>query len=206
MAYVSRNSGKRSVNIEGDCRPEAGGRGNASAVPARAGGYNFVRLGKEIAPWIGGADDRSLVRAAVDGQSPDDIARELNARAAEVTVRLVQLRTGPLGRVRPAAGGGKTRVFEDVAVKPPARHVPERQPPILSLAAVALGDVLQRLGDRLYVAGTEAPLPEVVMLARRKGVRIRYPLIDPVASAWNGGPSRRETPRTGPVAPWERPR
>lgn len=165
----------------------------------------FIGLGKFIAPRIDRADDRALVCRVMAGQTPEDIAQALNVGAADLTVRLVQLRTGPLGRVRPAAGERGSRPFEDVALKRSAVRVAERQPPILSLAAVVLGDDLQRLGDRVYLAGQETPLPKIVTLAREKGMRIRYPRLDPMRGALNGGPSRADRRNRRPAGPWEVP-
>lgn len=171
----------------------------------RSDRIEFIILGKVVAPRIDRTDDQALVRLVMAGQTPEDIAQALNVSAADVTVRLVQLRTGPLGRVRPAAGGRACRPFEDVPLKRSAIRVPERQPPILSLAAVVLGDDLQRLGDRVYLAGQETPLSQIVTLARAKGMRIRYPRLDPMRGAWSGGPSRTDRRNRRSARPWEIP-
>jgi hypothetical protein len=162
-------------------------------------------LGKLLAPRIDRIDDQALVCLVMAGQISEDIAQALNVGAADVTVRLVQLRTGPLGRVRPAAGALGSRPFEDVPPKRSVLRVAERQLPILSLAAVVLGDDLQRLGDRVYLAGQEMPLPRIVTLAREKGMRIRYPRLDPMRGAWSGGPSREGGRNRRPAKPWELP-
>lgn len=166
-------------------------------------GLEFIRLGKEVAPQAGLPGDRDLVERALNMGCPDEVARQTGVRESEMMVRLVQLRVGPLGRIRPAADLPSAHPFEDVPVGPPKIPVPVRQPPVLSLAARALGGSLQRLGDRLYVAGRETSLPEIVRSAREKGVRIRYPRLDPLDGAWAGGPSRRDRRLRSQANPWD---
>lgn len=150
-------------------------------------GRNFVRLGKFVAPSFDLARDRTLIRLADGGHAPDEIARRVCGSVPDVTIRLVELCLGPLGRIRPAA--------DQPRISGP-RMAPDRQKPILSLAARALGDTLQRLGDRLYLDGRETQLQQVVREARNRGVRIRYPRIDPMDEAWRAGPSREDAGRT----------
>lgn len=169
----------------------------ANAAPAS----QFVILGKYVAPRIGWADtvssDSALVGLAREGHDPDHIAGVVGARVAEVTVRLVELRTGPLGCIRPAADAPVSCLFYDVKLRRAHRHVPVKQKPVLSLVAQAFGHRLQRLGDRLYLSGQETTLSALVHQAREKGVRIRYPLLDPMEDAWNTGPTRRDPQAVG---------
>ena len=168
--------------------------------PGRAGPEGLARselkialLGKCVAPGIGTAGDegldRILVEMALNGQRPEQIARTVGSSAAEVTIRLVELRTGPIGCVRPASGQPVSGGFANVKLPRSQTHIPQKQRPILSLIACAFGDRLQRLGDRLYLGGEEMALPDLVRLARERGVRIRYPRLDPMDSAWIAGPS-----------------
>jgi hypothetical protein len=166
-------------------------------------GVKFIRLEKDEAPAGCSVGDRRLVELALDGVDLDDIVRQIGGRAPEISVRLVQLRVGRLGCIRPADETVRTSHFEDVPLPPSRVRVPQRQPPILSLAARAFDGALQRLGDRLYVDGEHLPLPEIVRRARGKGVRIRYPRLDPLNGAWKGGPSRRDPRNRVPVNPWE---
>lgn len=155
----------------------------------------FVILGKCVAPQIGQAGstsvDAAIVALALDGHDAEHIAHVVGARVAELTVRLVELRTGPLGCIRPAASEPVSHLFTDVRLRRSRLHVPEKQLPVLSLVARAFGHRLQRLGDRLYLAGEEATLSSLVRQAREKGVRIRYPQLDPMEGAWNTGPSHQ---------------
>lgn len=162
------------------------------------GDSGFVVLGKNVAPRIESAAERyadgDLVQWVLGGRDPEYIARTVGARSAELTVRLVELRTGPLGCIRPAAADAVSEPVTDVKPRRARRHMRIRQKPVLSLVARAFGHRLQRLGDRLYLGGEETTLPRLVRLAREKGVRIRYPLLDPMDGAWSTGPSR-QTPR-----------
>lgn len=157
---------------------------------------NFVILGKSVAPLIRGAvgvsTDDSLVALVLEGHDPEQIADMVGARTAELTVRLVELRTGPLGCIRPAADDPVSGPFTDVKLRRSRLYVPAKQKPVLSLVARVFGHRLQRLGDRLYLGGQETTLPSLVRLAREGGARIRYPRIDPMDGAWNVGPSRQE--------------
>lgn len=161
-----------------------------------ASNNNFVILGKTVAPLIRGAAsmpaDDTLIGLLLDGRDPEQIAGMVGTRTAELMVRLVELRTGPLGCIRPAANAPASGPFVDVKVRRSNLHVPVKQKPVLSLVAGVFGRHLQRLGDRLYLSGEETTLPDLVRLARSKGARIRYPLLDPMEGAWNTGPSRQD--------------
>lgn len=181
---------------------------SADGAVFQAKGPNFVRLGKNVAPVFDPARDRVLVRLAQEGHAPDEIARQGHGAVPEITIRLVELCLGPLGRIRPAATEPLCGPFEDQPVKSAPPVGPDRQKPVLSLAACALGESLQRLGDRLYLDGRETPLPQVVREARNRGVRIRYPRIDPMEEAWRAGPSRKDSGRdidrrAAMATPWD---
>ena len=167
--------------------------GLSDIFPASAS--EFVTLEQYVAPQISKAGstsvDATFVALALDGHDADHIARIVGDRAAELTVRLVELRTGPLGCIRPAASEPLLHLFADVKLCRSRLHVPEKKLPVLSLVAQAFGHRLQRLGDRLYLAGQEATLSSLVRQARKKGVRIRFPQIDPMEGAWNTGPSHQ---------------
>jgi len=66
-------------------------------------GQKFVRLGKNIAPVFDMARDRALVCLAQDRHAPDEITRQGYGPPPEITIRLVELCLGPLGRLRQAA-------------------------------------------------------------------------------------------------------
>ena len=156
-----------------------------------------------MAPMFPYATDRQLVRRAGGGVDLDEIDEAANGRVPEAVVRLVEMRLGALGRIRPAprgaagAAGAADAPFQDVTLKRSAPPQPQRQESMLSLVALALGDVLQRLGDRLYIRGAETTLPHIVRLARQNGVRIRYPGLDPIDATWSGGPSRKDAAAGG---------
>lgn len=162
----------------------------------------FIRLGKEIAPAVGSDNDRTIAELALAGIDPGEIAHQTGQHPSEITLRLVELCLGPLGRIRPVATASSRRGFQDMPVRRSASTIPECQQPILSLAAGALGGKLQRLGDRLFLAGRETSLPEIVRHARANGIRIRYPRIDPMEAAWSGGPSRRDRRLGRSDLPW----
>lgn len=185
LEIIRRDSAKRSNDRR---------LSSAIATP----GSDFVILGKYVAPGLVGMADRYgddvLVALALGGHEPEDIAGTVGIPAAELTVRLVELRTGPLGRIRPATGDPVSGPFADVKLRRSRLHIPAKQKPILSLVAQAVGHRLQRLGDRLYLGGEETTLPSLVRLAREQGVRIRYPTLDPMDDAWSTGPSRHDSP------------
>lgn len=106
---------------------------------------------------------------------------------AEAVVRLVELGTGRLGEVRPVAGRTDTPDFRGP------------QSPVLGLAARAFRGRIQRLGDRVYLDGDEITVPDLVRRARERGVRIRYPGLDPMDRALSGGPSARSSRRPASV-------
>jgi hypothetical protein len=66
-------------------------------------GQKFVRLGKNIAPVFYMARDRALVYLAQGGHAPDEIIRQGYGAPPEITIHLVELCLGPLGRLRQAA-------------------------------------------------------------------------------------------------------
>mgnify|MGYP000221118967 CR=1 FL=1 len=167
--------------------PDQGREENGASAPEKIATGNTINenSGRQLAPCLAGVADDELRRRAFAGEAPKDIARLLGRREAEIVLRLVQLEVGPLGRVRPAGRDGHARLSERTVT----RRRP--QPPVTSLAAQALGDGIQRLGDRLFLRGRAIELPALVRLAGEKGGRIRYPGIDPVDSAFDSGPSIR---------------
>lgn len=177
-----------------DAGADSGGKTSQSRCPAffRVKQRKFIRLGKDVAPAAEFDNDRFIAELALEGVDPAEIANRTGQRSSEITLRLVELSVGPLGRVRPAGHRPSQRGFQDVSIRDTPSTIPLCQRPVLSLAADVFGGDLQRLGDRLYLSGREASLPEIVCRAREKGVRIRYPRIDPMEGAWSGGPSRRE--------------
>ena len=178
--------------------PVRSGAGRQLSIVIPTPGADFIILGKYVATGLaraadGYADD-VLVGLMLAGHAPEDVAGIAGIPAAELTVRLVELRTGPLGRIRPATGDPASGPFADVKLRQSRLHIAARQKPILSLVAQAVGHRLQRLGDRLYLGGEETTLPSLVRLARAHGVRIRYPTLDPMDDAWSTGPSRHDSP------------
>ncbi len=118
-----------------------------------------------------------FVRAGLAGNA---ISRLVDGRSPEIVVRLVERRIGALGKVEPLPPGGPST----------GNFGPDgRQAPVLRLAARALGPTLRRLGDRVYLNDEETDIPAVVAAARARGVRIRYPGLDPIDTAFAAGPS-----------------
>ncbi len=175
------------------------GRSEGDLLPSTADALvsDFIISGNFVAPALGSAaqrcSDDALVELALGGRDVEEIAGTLGVPAAELTLRLVELRTGPLGCIRPAADGPVSGPFADVKRRSSGPHIVAKQRPVLSLVARAVGPRLQRLGDRLYLSGEETTLPSLVRLARERGVRIRYPTIDPMDHAWDTGPSRYDS-------------
>ena len=117
---------KTEVGVESDSAFLSGGL--SEIFPASA--TEFVTLGKYVAPQVSKAGstsvDATLVALALDGHDADHIARIVCDRAAELTVRLVELRTGPLGYIRPAASEPLLHLFADVKLCRSRLHVPEK--------------------------------------------------------------------------------
>ena len=61
----------------------------------------FIRSGQVMAPMFPYATDRQLVRLAGGGVDLDEIDEAANGRVPEAVVRLVEMRLGALGRIRP---------------------------------------------------------------------------------------------------------
>ena len=156
-----------------------------STVNRRAVDKYFITLGNDVAPRCRHATDEALLELLRKTGEIDRVLEAFGGVEAEAVLRLVQLRLGPLGKVSPLRDGRRTLNTRN-------RNEDPQQLPILNLAAGALGNTIQKLGDRLFYRGDAATLPEIVTAARRQGAEIKYPGIDPIDAALRGGPSRAD--------------